>query len=69
MLVPDQNERSQPSAGPAFTSSVGRWRKELSAPEIAAVKDVAGPLLIELGYERDSEWSPETGEISPASAT
>jgi protein-tyrosine sulfotransferase len=69
MHAPDEQDRGDPAAGPAFTSSVGRWRKELSEPEIAAVKSIAGPLLIELGYERNDSWQRETGRVTPASAT
>jgi protein-tyrosine sulfotransferase len=65
MLLPEEDERAHPSAGPAFTSSIGRWRKELSQAEVAALKPVAGPLLIELGYERDSEWSRKSELVSP----
>ncbi len=69
MLVPDAGERGDPAAGPAFTSSVGRWRKELSEPEIAALKSIAGPLLIELGYERDADWMRASERVIPASST
>jgi len=36
---------------PIFTSSAGRWRGSLSAAEAAAVMDVAGETLRELGYD------------------
>ena len=39
-----------PSGGPAFTTSVDRWRRELTDAEIAIVEDIAGALLAELGY-------------------
>jgi len=53
MLLADDDQRGVAAAGPAFTSSVGRWRKELSEPEVATLHSIAGPLLIELGYERN----------------
>ncbi len=36
---------------PLFSDSIGRWRSRLRADELAAVLEVAGPLLEELGYE------------------
>src|SRR6266545_3247979 len=34
----------------AFASSVGRWRRDLDAQQVADVEAEAGPLLAELGY-------------------
>lgn len=34
----------------------GGWREELTEEHREAVKEVAGPLLIELGYEADLDW-------------
>lgn len=34
----------------------GGWREELSEEHREAVKQVAGGLLVELGYEEDEEW-------------
>lgn len=34
----------------AHASSVGRWRRDLTAEQLADVEDEAGPLLRELGY-------------------
>ncbi|HTZ77120.1 MAG TPA: sulfotransferase [Stellaceae bacterium] len=45
----------EPAAGPIFPSSIGRWRHELSPPEVASLKPW-GPLLSELGYEVDRSW-------------
>jgi protein-tyrosine sulfotransferase len=56
VLTSDAKSHSDPAAGPAFASSVGRWRTELSEPEIATVKSIAGELLIELGYETNDAW-------------
>ncbi len=46
-----------PQKSPTFRSGrAGGWRKAFT-PEISALfKDVAGDLLIELGYERDKDW-------------
>ncbi len=46
-----------PRKSPTFRSGrAGAWR-EAFTPEIAALfKDVAGDLLIALGYERDKDW-------------
>lgn len=35
----------------------GRWREEFSVEHVDAMKEVAGDLLIQLGYEQDLEWS------------
>jgi hypothetical protein len=35
---------------------IGSWREEFSAEHERAVKEVAGSLLVELGYEADPEW-------------
>ena len=39
-----------PAGGPAFTTSIDRWRRELTESDIAIVDGIAGPLLAELGY-------------------
>ena len=35
---------------PAYATSVGRWRRDLTAEQLADVEREAGPLLAELGY-------------------
>ena len=35
---------------------IGDWSRHLTEAHRAAFKEVAGPLLIELGYERDLDW-------------
>ena len=35
---------------PTFSTSVGRWRSELSAPEVAEIEAVAGETMRTLGY-------------------
>lgn len=54
LLSPDAEARVDPTAGPAFTSSIGRWRKDLSAVEIDALRPVVGGMLAELGYDTSS---------------
>jgi hypothetical protein len=61
VLLPDEGAPGVAAAGAPFTSSVGRWRNELSDSEIATLKAIEGPLLIELGYERDGDWSADHG--------
>ena len=39
-----------------YTSAVGRWQRDLSPADRDAVKQVAGALLIELGYANDYDW-------------
>jgi hypothetical protein len=35
---------------------IGGWRDHFTPAHKAAFKDLAGPLLIELGYETDNDW-------------
>lgn len=39
-----------------YTSAVGRWQRDLKPEDKSAIKDVAGDLLVELGYSNDSDW-------------
>src|SRR5262245_7462019 len=48
--------------------SVGRYRKELSAEELADVELEAGPLLAELGYTGDDGGAEERVEVRAAAA-
>ncbi|MBK8011325.1 MAG: sulfotransferase [Deltaproteobacteria bacterium] len=41
---------------PIYAAASGRWSRDLTAAQKAIVKDVAGPLLIELGYATDLDW-------------
>ena len=41
---------------PISSDSVGRWHTDLTPQQKAAVRDVAGDLLIELGYADDLDW-------------
>ncbi|HKF73787.1 MAG TPA: sulfotransferase [Stellaceae bacterium] len=52
VLVHDSNV-THPAAGPAFTTSIGRWRREFTARDCEMVEAVAGDLLTELGYDQD----------------
>jgi hypothetical protein len=48
LSVPDANE---PNVGkPLFTSSMGRWKEELSDNDLKTINEAAGYLLKELGY-------------------
>jgi len=35
---------------------IGGWRSEFSEEHARAAREIAGPLLVELGYEADPEW-------------
>src|SRR5688500_996356 len=35
---------------------IGGWREEFSEEHIRSAREIAGPLLVELGYEVDPEW-------------
>ncbi len=41
---------------PIYKSAYGRWRNELSETDKKLFKELAGDLLIELGYEEDNYW-------------
>lgn len=49
-LLHAERATDDPAAGPAFTTSVGRWRRDLTEREIETIDGIAGPLLAELGY-------------------
>ncbi len=39
-----------------YTSSMGRWKNDLTGEQKDEVKSIAGNLLIELGYTHDLDW-------------
>jgi len=41
---------------PLYTSAVKRWVNDLAPPDKETVKEVAGNLLVELGYAEDLDW-------------
>ena len=43
-------------AGPISAGSIGRWRRDLTADEVALFKELGGRRLIELGYVADDRW-------------
>ena len=46
-----------PGRSPTFRSGkTGEWRKYLTKEHIRNFKDVAGGLLLQLGYEKDFDW-------------
>jgi hypothetical protein len=47
---------------PIFSTSVGRWRRELSAEDLRQIEAIAGGLMRQIGYE------PSTQPTRPASA-
>ena len=38
------------------TRSLGRWQNDLSEDDKVIVKQIGGPLLVELGYETSNDW-------------
>lgn len=44
------------SSGTFRKGQIGSWRSEFSEEHKVAVKEVAGNLLIELGYEESLDW-------------
>ncbi len=46
-----------PKKSPTFRSGkTGEWKKHFTDEHKALFKEVAGDLLIKLGYEKDREW-------------
>jgi len=46
-----------PGRSPTFRSGkIGEWRKCFTEGHKKTFKDVAGDLLIKLGYEQDNDW-------------
>jgi sulfotransferase 6B1 len=43
---------------------IGGWQEEFSEEHERAVKEVAGPLLVELGYEAGPNWYPSTPDLT-----
>lgn len=39
-----------------YTTAIGRWQKDLNLKDKAAIKDVAGDLLVALGYAPNNDW-------------
>jgi len=57
-LILDSLESSiNPSRSPTFRSGkTGEWKKHFTEEHKKIFKDVAGDLLIRLGYEKDNDW-------------
>ncbi len=47
---------SEQVSQPLYTHAIGRWQRDLSPEQQAVVKEIAGDLLIELGYAADKNW-------------
>ena len=46
-----------PQRSPTFRSGkVGGWRAQFTPEHIQLFKEVAGDLLVRLGYEQDDDW-------------
>jgi hypothetical protein len=44
------------ASGTFDRGQIGRWRAEFGPRHRAAMRDVCGDLLVELGYEKDDDW-------------
>jgi len=45
------------STSPTFRrGQIGSWQEEMQSEHRARFKEIAGPLLVELGYEKDMDW-------------
>ena len=57
-----QNLNNAGAARPISAKSVGRWKTDLRADERGAFVDLAGELMIALGYISDHSWVDDFGE-------
>lgn len=44
------------------SAAIARWRRDLTREEARTVHQIAGPLLIRLGYVTDERWTSEAGQ-------
>lgn len=56
-----QNLNNAGAARPISAKSVGRWKTDLRADERSAFVDIAGELMIALGYVSDHTWVDDFG--------
>jgi hypothetical protein len=57
VTLPSSIEEDLFGLGPTFRKGqIGGWRSEFSEEHTQAAREVAGPLLVELGYEADPDW-------------
>jgi hypothetical protein len=57
LLVESLESYINPSKSPTFRSGkTGEWEKHFTKEHKKIFKDVAGDLLIRLGYEKDNDW-------------
>ncbi|WP_408006224.1 sulfotransferase domain-containing protein [Pseudalkalibacillus sp. A8] len=57
LLVEQMIKNVNPSKSITFRKGlIGDWKNEFDLEVTNAFKEVAGSLLIELGYEKDLEW-------------
>jgi len=56
-----QNMNNAGAARPITPKSIGRWKTDLKETERNAFIDVAGELLIALGYANDHTWASDQG--------
>jgi len=54
---PGQNLNNAGASSPISAKSVGRWVRDLTQNERQDFIDIAGELLITLGYEADHDWA------------
>jgi len=57
MILESLESSINPKRSPTFRSGkTGEWRKYLTEEHTRIFKDVAGSLLLQLGYEKDFDW-------------
>ncbi len=56
-IVDSLESSINPSKSPTFRSGkTGEWKNHFTDEHKKIFKDVAGDLLIKLGYEKDNDW-------------
>ena len=57
LLLESLESSINPSRSPTFRSGkTGEWNKYFTEEHKKTFKDVAGDLLVKLGYEKDNDW-------------
>jgi len=54
--IPERHPSNIEIGKPLYKGAMGKWKKQMSEKEKALFKDMAGDLLIELGYEGHFNW-------------
>jgi len=54
--IPEKHPSNIEIGRPLYKGAVAKWKKQMTQEEKVLFKEMAGDLLIKLGYERDLDW-------------